>query len=161
MAKYVQFSSETDKWGTPRDFVRCCELEFGEFDLDVCASAGNAVCGRYFDEAMDGLKCEWGVGLLWMNPPYGRGIVSWIRKAWESSRVEGCRVICLLPGNTDVGWWYEWVRWGRISFIRGRLKFGGVKDSAPFGSVLVEFDASCKVGVQGSVRYVDRELKLI
>jgi hypothetical protein len=48
-------------------------------------------------------------------------------------------VVMLLPARTDTRWWHEWVMKGEVRFIRGRLKFGGAKNSAPFPSVIVVF----------------------
>lgn len=77
------FTSSTDDWATPRDFFEKLDAEF-HFDLDVCASAENAKCERFFTKADDGLSKEWR-GRCWMNPPYGREIGQWVRKAFETS----------------------------------------------------------------------------
>ena len=82
---------------------------------------------------MDGLKQEW-VGVCWCNPPYGRGIGKWMKKAAEASAI----VVCLVPARTDTKWFHEWVlNRAEIRFIRGRLHFNGSKNSAPFPSMLV------------------------
>ena len=70
---------------------------YGPFDLDVCTTAANAKCARYFTPEVDGLQRRWR-GRCWINPPYGRNLGLWIRKAWESS-VDGATVICLLPAH--------------------------------------------------------------
>jgi len=72
-----------------------------------------------------------------MNPPYGREIGKWVKKAYEAS-VEAL-VVCLLPARTDTAWWHDFVMKGEIRFLRGRLKFGGCKNSAPFPSAIVIF----------------------
>ncbi len=73
-----------------------------------------------------------------MNPPYGRDIGQWMRKAWEESR-KGCTVVCLVNARTDTRWWHDWAKRGQVFFIKGRLKFGDGKMSAPFPSCLVVF----------------------
>lgn len=73
-----------------------------------------------------------------MNPPYGRGIKNWVRKAYQES-LRGAYVVCLLPARTDTSWWHDYVMRGRVTFIRGRLKFNDGNNSAPFPSALVEF----------------------
>ncbi len=133
----VHFSSETDLWGTPHAFFEDTSKEFGPFDLDVCADAINAKCPRFFTQEQDGLKQEWR-GKVWMNPPYGRTIGKWVRKAYESS-LDGATVVCLLPSRTDTAWWHDYVMKGQVRFIRGRLRFGVAKHSAPFPSALVVF----------------------
>ena len=76
------FSSRTDEWATPDDFFQKLDDEF-HFDLDVCATPENAKCKRYFTKEQDGLKQEW-KGTCWMNPPYGRQISLWVKKALDS-----------------------------------------------------------------------------
>ena len=78
----VHFSSATDLWSTPQEFFDSCDKIF-RFAVDVCAPADNAKCAKYFTPEDDGLKQEW-TGTCWCNPPYGRGIGKWMRKAWES-----------------------------------------------------------------------------
>lgn len=74
-----------------------------------------------------------------MNPPYGREIGKWLKKAYESA-LEGAIVVCLIPSRTDTRWWHEYVMRAReIRYIRGRLKFGDSKNSAPFPSSVVVF----------------------
>ena len=72
-----------------------------------------------------------------MNPPYGRSIGKWIQKAYNSSK-EGAVVVGLLPARTDTKWFHEYIyNKAEIRFIKGRLKFGGCKNSAPFPSMVV------------------------
>tara|TARA_R110000868_G_scaffold240016_1_gene494523 strand:+ start:61 stop:483 length:423 start_codon:yes stop_codon:yes gene_type:complete len=133
----VHFSSATDLWSTPQDFFDKQDAIYG-FTLDVCATAANAKCARYFTEADDGLAQPW-QGVCWMNPPYGRAIGLWMRKAHES-HLTGATVVCLVPSRTDTRWWHDYAMKGQIEFIRGRLKFGNAKNSAPFPSALVVFN---------------------
>lgn len=129
-------SSATPEWATPQDFFDEYD-QYYNFELDVCATAANAKCARYFTEADDGLKQEWR-GKCWMNPPYGTGITRWMKKAYESAQA-GATVVCLVPARTDTRWWHDYAVKGKIEFIRGRLKFGGQKNSAPFPSAVVVF----------------------
>src|SRR5712692_4945161 len=131
----VHFSSETDRWATPQRFFDKLNNEFG-FTVDVCATPENAKCARYFSLQIDGLKQKW-QGVCWMNPPYGREIGRWMRKAYESA-LNGTTVVCLVPARTDTSWWHDYaVNASEIRFIRGRLKFGNSKDPAPFPSALI------------------------
>lgn len=130
----VHFSSATDLHATPQDFFDKMNAEFG-FELDVCATAENAKCAKFYTKADDGLKQEW-KGVCWMNPPYGREIGAWMRKANESA-MGGAVVVCLVPARTDTRWWHEYAINHEIRFIRGRLKFGNAKNSAPFPSAVV------------------------
>lgn len=135
-AMNVHFSSKTDMWATPQILFDELNKKFS-FEVDVCAIAENAKCEKYFTPEMDGLKQEWH-GICWMNPPYGRGIGEWIKKAYESS-MAGALVVCLLPARTDTRWFHDYCTKGKIQFIRGRLKFGGHQNAAPFPSMIVVF----------------------
>ena len=129
-------TSNTDLWSTPRDFFDDYNAVY-HFDVDVCATAENALCAKFYSPEDDGLSKEW-YGTCWMNPPYGREIGKWMQKAYESS-LHGATVVCLVPARTDTAWWHDYAMKGNIEFIRGRLKFGGSKNSAPFPSAVVVF----------------------
>jgi len=133
----VHFSSKTDLWATPQAFFDKVAAEHGPFDVDVCALPENAKAPVFFTPADDGLKQEWR-GRCWMNPPYGRGIGDWMRKAYEASQA-GAKVVCLVPARTDTAWWHDYAAKGAVTFIRGRLKFGDAASNAPFPSALVIF----------------------
>jgi phage N-6-adenine-methyltransferase len=130
------FSSLTDVWATPQDVFDLLDSEF-HFELDVCAIPGNAKCRRYFSPAQNGLRQEW-KGVCWMNPPYGREIGHWMKKAYESS-LKGATVVCLVPARTDTAWWHDYATKGEIRFVRGRLRFGNAESAAPFPSAIVIF----------------------
>jgi phage N-6-adenine-methyltransferase len=129
-------SSATDLWATPQDFYDDLHAEFG-FSLDVCATPDNAKCPRYFTAEHDGLAQQWH-GVCWMNPPYGRVIGNWMRKAYESAK-EGALVVCLVPSRTDTRWWHDYAMKGEVRYVKGRLKFGDSKNSAPFPCAVVVF----------------------
>lgn len=80
----LMFSSKTDQWPTPRAFFDRCNEEFS-LELDVCADDKNHKCPRFYTEELDGLSREWAPSRCWMNPPYGREISAWVKKAWEES----------------------------------------------------------------------------
>jgi phage N-6-adenine-methyltransferase len=133
----VHFSSKTDLWATPEAFFAAVNEEY-HFTLDVCALPENAKCERFFSPDVDGLKQCW-TGTCWMNPPYGRDIGEWIKKAYESAK-DGATVVCLLPARTDTRWWHDFVtRAEDVYFLRGRLRFGKANSGAPFPSALVIF----------------------
>lgn len=140
MDSTVHFSSETYDWATPQEYFNIVSKEHGPFTLDVCASSSNAKCLNFFTEETDGLSQKWS-GVVWMNPPYGRTIKLWMEKAYQSS-LTGAKVVCLVPARTDTAWWHDYAMKGEITFIRGRLKFGQAKNSAPFPSALVVFNPS-------------------
>jgi phage N-6-adenine-methyltransferase len=137
----VMYSSKSDDWETPKYLFDKLDAVF-DFTRDVCASPENAKCSLYYTRADDGLRQSW-TGICWMNPPYGRKIGEWVKKAYESAK-HGATVVCLLPARTDTKWWQTYCAHGEISFIPGRLKFGNSKNSAPFPSALVVFRPSLK-----------------
>lgn len=139
-------SSETDQWATPQDLFDKLNAKFG-FTLDVCASDWNHKCDRYFTVEDDGLLQDWGSEICWMNPPYGRDISNWMRKAAEESMF-GATVVCLVPARTDTAWWHDYAMLGEIEFLRGRIKFvspTGEGDAAPFPSAIVVFRPSGRI----------------
>lgn len=136
----IHFSSARDDWSTPWDFFKAQETQFGPFDLDVCATPENAKCPRFFTREQNGLEQPW-TGRCWMNPPYGREIGLWVKKAAEEVRENAECVVCLLPARTDTAWWHDYVaRFAvRVVFVRGRITFAGAQNSAPFPSAVVVF----------------------
>ena len=107
------------------------------FSLDVCALPENAKCENYYTPKDNGLSKPW-MGGVWCNPPYGREISSWVKKAYEESQKEyNDFVLMLLPARTDTKWWWEYVQGkATLFFIKGRVKFGDHNVGAPFPSVL-------------------------
>ena len=133
------FSSATDNWSTPQDFFDKLNDEF-HFTLDVCADENNHKCEHYYTKEIDGLSRPW-IGTIWCNPPYGRKIGEWLRRALFAS-VAGNTIVMLLPARTDTKWFHDYIynkSNTEIRFIKGRLKFGGCKNSAPFPSMVVIF----------------------
>ena len=132
-------TSNTPEWSTPQDFFDGLNKEF-DFTVDVCATKENAKCKKFYTKEDDGLSKTWLRERTWMNPPYGREIGKWVKKA---SEVQGGVVVCLLPARTDTKYFHEYVYKKpnvEIRFIKGRLKFGGSKNSAPFPSMVVIFN---------------------
>lgn len=132
----VHFSSNSDEWETPHDLFANLDQEFG-FTLDVCARPGNAKCERFFVPEQDGLAQDWSGEVCWMNPPYSQ-VREWIAKAHEIGQAGG-KVVCLVPARTDTGWWWDYCIDGEIRFLRGRLRFVGAENGAPFPSAVVIF----------------------
>jgi len=131
----VHFSSQTVVWKTPNGLFKKLNAEFG-FSLDVCCFPENAQCGKYFTPDDDGLLQNWH-GTVWCNPPYGNRIGDWLSKGLVEAQ-NGVTSVFLLPARTDTRWFHEYIL-GRseIRFIKGRLKFGDSKSSAPFPSMIV------------------------
>lgn len=133
----VHFSSKTDEWETPILFFKAIDKKYGPFAVDVCASPLNQKAKIFYTKEDNGLAQSWH-GTCWMNPPYGRTIGLWVKKAYEES-LKGAMIVCLLPARTDTRWFHDYCMKGKIEFIKGRLKFGNAINSAPFPSMLVVF----------------------
>ena len=133
------FSSRTDEWATPQNVFEELNKEF-HFNLDPCATKDNAKCRKFFTKAQDGLKQNWQGYNVFCNPPYGRKIKEWVRKAYEESLKPNTTVVMLIPARTDTSYFHDYI-YGKaeIRFIRGRLKFGNAKNSAPFPSMIVVY----------------------
>ena len=127
-------SRVSDEWYTPRGIFKQLNSEFGPFDLDPCATPENAKAPKYFTIQDDGLMCEW-FGKVFVNPPYSK-VNLWVERCWLWSK-EGLLVVALLPSRTDTIWFHQFVYGtAEVRFIKGRLKFGGMKNSAPFPSIV-------------------------
>lgn len=146
----LMFSSKTDDWDTPQNFFDSLNLEFN-FNLDPCASAENHKCDRFFTEADDGLKQDWGGNTVFCNPPYGRNMTGkWIQKAYEESQKPNTVCVCLVPSRTDTRWFHDYVLGkSEIRFVKGRLKFGAGVNSAPFPSMVVIYRSPDLASVNG------------
>ena len=135
----VHYSSKTNEWATPQYLFDELDKEFN-FTLDPCATDENFKCDKYFTIEDDGLIQDWSNDVVFMNPPYGRDIKHWIKKAYESHK-QGATVVCLIPARTDTSYWHEFI-FGKatdVRFLRGRVKFGDSKNSAPFPSAIVVY----------------------
>lgn len=148
----VHYSSKKHDWETPQALFDVLNEEF-EFDVDICASPDNAKCEVYVTKEMDALSFEcWPGGPIWMNPPYGREIGKWIRKAYLESLANPTPIVCLIPARTDTNWWHDYVmKATEIRFIKGRLKFSNHENSAPFPSAIVIFDTPLNPRCNGNL----------
>src|ERR1035437_6832229 len=131
----IHFSSKSNEWSTPQDLFDKLNAEFN-FTLDPCCTKDNAKCKKFFTIEDNGLMQSWKNERVFMNPPYGRAIGKWIEKAYYESRM-GVLTVCLIPSRTDTEYWHTYVMKGEIRFIKGRLKFGECRNSAPFPSAIV------------------------
>lgn len=136
-------SSVSKEWGTPIDFFQSLQERFGKFDLDPCTTPDNPLnIPYYYTIKEDGLRQQW-KGQVYCNPPYGKETKKWIQKALNEVNEGHChRVVMLLPARTDCQWFHQiYNREGvTIEFLKGRLKFRGSNNSAPFPSILVIID---------------------
>lgn len=132
------YSSRSEEWATPPDFFASLHSEFG-FTLDPCANDQNAKCQKFYTKADNGLSKDWGQNIVFCNPPYGRNIGDWAQKCYEAS-LAGATVVLLVHSRTDTRYFHNWI-YGKaeLRFVKGRLKFGDGKQSAPFPSLVAIF----------------------
>ena len=144
----VMFSSKQMDWQTPLGVFHHIERRMGRFDMDAAANESNHLCDRWIGpggEWEDALTDRpWEGNKIWLNPPYGRNVGEWVKRAWVESRMVPNRHVCVLIfARTDTKWWHEWaMRAGLIELIEGRLTFHrhGIRgDAAPAPSALLHF----------------------
>jgi len=132
------FTSNSNEWSTPQDLFNKLDKEFN-FNLDPCATKENTKCLKYYTKSDNGLLKSWDNKNVFCNPPYGRQIGLWVKKA---SEVSGGVVVMLIPARTDKKYFHNYIYKKKnveIRFIKGRLKFGDSKNSAPFPSMICIF----------------------
>ncbi len=141
--KEILFSSDKQDWSTPQALFDEVNKEFA-FTLDAAADETNAKCESFLTEKDDALVCDW-PGVVWLNPPYGRGVGRWVEKAYEQSKM-GSTVVCLIFCRTDTKWWHRWaMKAAEIRLIPGRISFGAARGGAPAPSCLLVFDDNRRV----------------
>lgn len=145
------FSSKTDEWETPQQIFDELNKEF-HFTLDPCATDENHKCEMYYTAKENGLVQNWGRQIVFCNPPYSQ-IGKWVEKAYRESQQDCTIVVLLIPSRTDTRYFHDFIyQRSEIRFIKGRLKFGESKNSAPFPSMIVIFrGAYCGARMEGEI----------
>ena len=132
----VMFSSKNNDWSTPQDFFDNLNQEFN-FTLDPCADIYNHKCEKYYTEEDDGLSKSWEGEIVFCNPPYS-DCALWIEKCYNEAQKPNTTIVALIPARTDTRYFHKYIyNKAEIRFIKGRLKFGNSKNSAPFPSMIV------------------------
>lgn len=136
--------SHRDEWRTPAWLFNLLDAEF-HFTLDPAATKENALCENYFTDHTkdpyslgDGLISTWS-GVAFVNPPYSQ-LRKWVEKGFREASEGHAQVVMLVPARTDTRAWWDYIRFGDVRFLPGRLKFEGGKYSAPFPSAIVIFE---------------------
>tara|TARA_R110000851_G_scaffold28742_2_gene79772 strand:- start:14133 stop:14615 length:483 start_codon:yes stop_codon:yes gene_type:complete len=139
----AMFSSKSNDWGTPQNFYDKLNNSFGPFTLDPCSDGQNNKTDNYFTKEQNGLSQDWSGNKVFMNPPYGRAIKDWLKKAYEEGQKPNTTVVCLIPARTDTKYWHDYVMKAQaVYFVKGRLKFGDSNNSAPFPSAVIVFTSA-------------------
>lgn len=140
----LMFSSKDMTWETPKEIFNELNKEFN-FSLDPCCEINTAKCNKFYTSKENGLIQDWQGENVFVNPPYGREIVEWVKKSYNTiyNQIHNGLVVMLIPARTDTKWFHEYI-YGKaeIRFLKGRIKFlqdGKQKDAAPFPSMIVIF----------------------
>ena len=154
-------SAEKDLWQTPQDLFDAINNEFG-FDMDICASDGNALCSTFFTEERSALGLQWDMyyrhANCFLNPPYSETQL-FMERAAQQAKVNNLTVVALVNANTDTKWFADAVKsanevrlfTGRIGFVKPN---GKKANGNPKGQCLIIWRGNCKTPCQISM--VDR-----
>lgn len=139
MNTYIQRTKNaSDEYETPMDLFKELNNEFN-FNLDPCSTDENCKCKNHYTIEDDGLTQNWGGYRVFCNPPYS-DIGSWVEKAYREGCKDNTVVVMLIPSRTDTQYFHNFINnRAEIRFIKGRLKFGDSKHTAPFPSMIVIF----------------------
>ena len=142
----LPYAATKDDWETPAELFDPLNAEYG-FTLDAAANERNAKVPQYLSgpcvrsvSCLCGLCARWKGERVWCNPPYGRGLIDWVRKFGQG---EAEFAMMLLPANTDTAWFAElWKVSHEITFLTGRVNFVGSRGGNTGGSLLATRFAS-------------------
>lgn len=131
--------SRNGVWVTPKHFFEPLREEF-DLRIDTAASPDNAMLPDFFSKDRCAFSQDWKGIRAWCNPPYGRrDIYRWVQRcATGGAEI----VVALLPARTDTKWFHDFIyqKTGvEIRFLKGRIKFSGMKGSGKFPSMIVIF----------------------
>jgi len=144
-----RFNSEGVSRQTPDELYASLNEEFS-FTIDVCADKENTKCSQFFTVQDNALAKDWSGNVCWMNPPFGRSLSDFVKKAYAEG-IKGTTVVCLLPVRSNTGWWHDYCMKGEIRLIRGRPKFQGYEHGLPWPLAVVIFGPKAENGVVKSL----------
>jgi phage N-6-adenine-methyltransferase len=130
---------DSDDWHTPPQYIDDARLVMGSIHLDPFSTpeANEIVqADRYFTQADDALVTPWAhpqTRTVWMNPPYGRGMMAKAVKRFLDQRNSFEQAVVLTNASCDTYWFHDMARacdWfcltlGRIAFISGDKELSG------------------------------------
>jgi len=152
----AMMSSKHQDWATPPSFVKYVEDYFNiQFDLDAAASSSNHKAPNFFTIEDNSLFQSW-YGNVWINPPFGQALGTWIDKIiLENNRNTVKSIYCLIPCRPDTKYFHEKIipNADEIYFIKGRFEFRRDLESrgcALFPSMLVVFRGGRFYGASNS-----------
>ena len=141
--------SKKTEYSTPPKIVEPLIKEFN-ITKDVCASSENHKLPDYWTKEDDALAKTW-EGNCWMNPPFGRHISKWVRKAYSEAS-NGTKV-CLIPVRSNTKWWAEVSPNSEIRFINGEVNFNNEPRGLWLPMCIIIFGEQAKVGTFSIIDY--------
>jgi len=116
-----QNERDSERWQTPPEIFEPLMREFC-FDLDAAADEVTKRVPRFVVDALG--PDEWPGSRVWMNPPYGRKLDPFVRRA-AAEAAKGKVVVALIPFRCRAAWWHESVlgRAEEVRCVRKRVKF--------------------------------------
>lgn len=133
----TRFKSNTVEWPTPDETFIPLDSEF-HFTMDVAATSENAKCEQYWTKEQDGLSQKW-EGVCWMNPPYGKDVPKWLKKAIQET-ANKVTTVCLIPARTNTAWFHDLCLnepSAEVRFVKGRPKFGNASHGLPLPLAII------------------------
>lgn len=129
-------SSQSDEHYTPPEVLEKVIAVLEEIDFDPCSDPGlNVPAKRHYTAEENGLGCFW-YGRVFLNPPYGRAVGRWTSKLVQEFQAgnvtEAIALVAARPGSK----WFQALLDFPVCYWRGRIKFLGNPDPAPFDSAL-------------------------
>jgi site-specific DNA-methyltransferase (adenine-specific) len=146
------FKSDSVEYSTPWEIFHPLQAEF-TICFDICANKENSKCTNYYTKEDDCLTKDWNQlgGNIWMNPPWGREMQKFVRKAREES-YKGKTIVCLLPVRSNTKWWHETIidTKAEVRFLRGEIKFNGLPRGLWLPCAIVIFRPNDALSVKNS-----------
>ena len=134
MNSYIQKNDKiyySDNWSTPKEIYDKYVNELNYYDPCELYKNDTILKDNLFKN-----KCKINKNMF-INPPYSN-IDEWVEWALYNYDKYKKHIILLIPSRTDTIYFHKLLQSNcDLEFIKGRLKFGGLKTAAPFPSVLV------------------------
>lgn len=142
MSKFTKtlWTSNKQDWNTPKWLFDKLNQVY-HFTTDACTTDDNPLgCELFFTKKTNGIDFTKWKGNVYINPEYNN-ILPWVNEAIKYCLNPNNSVVLLIPSRTGNKLWQEkiFVFATLICFIKGRLRFSGHDNSAPFDSALVIF----------------------
>lgn len=133
-------------FGTPKDFLKAVEAQFGKLGIDLAAHEDNKVTELFLSPEQDSLSCDWRANIMvachpgqvaWLNPPFA-DLAPWAKKCSECSQLPRWTLM-LCPASMGSKWWVDNVLGKCMAFGIPRLQFVGADSIYPKDLALLAY----------------------